>query len=228
MAKQARAELSKEYILSSLKENAKSLITKKDRTYYQLGDTLNTIKSLMKHSEFTNWLEKEIEFSHNLANKYMKIALNYDEETAVNLGVRKAYSLLSLKDDVRNEFLEKHDVANMTCSELDKLLKEMKPKSNSNEASKVKRFIKNIDSFKNDLSNKISNFTQYKNDLDEESINLIKENQVIFDKLEELNELISNAKYSNNDLNKKSQIEEEFLSEYDFSLEEDVPSDFEF
>lgn len=214
--KEVKTISTKESLLNTLKEDAKSLLRKKNETYYRLGDTLNTIKALMDHSKFSDWLEKEIDFSHNLANKYMKIAANYSEEEAIKLGVRKAYSLLKLKKDERDKFLESHDVVSMTCAELDSILKQMKTCA-VDEKSKVTRFIKNIDSFKKDLSSKISSFTQYKDNLDEQSIYLIKENQAIFDKLEELNELINSAK--EDDSNNKSQVEQDFLVDNDLLID---------
>lgn len=189
----------KESMVSELKEKVVNIIKINQKNYYELGSSLILIKSLVGHSNFAKWLEEDIDFSHNLANKYMRIASNYSEEQAIELGVRKAYSLLSLKEDDRNKFLKDHDVRKMTCSELDEKLKEVKGHKVIDEKVKARNFIKNIDTFKQDLSKKISVFTQYKDEVDADSVNLIRENQDIFDKLEELNALINSKNINNHE-----------------------------
>ena len=191
----------KKSLLNDLKENAKKLIAKSEKNYYELGETLNTIKALTDHSKFSKFLEEEIDFSHNLANKYMRIASSYTEDQAVRLGVRKAYALLSLKEDIKEKFLKDHDVYNMTCKQLDEELKKLKNDKNVYEKGKAKNFIRNIESFKKNLSVKITSFSQYKYDLDSDLNELINENKEIFDKLEELNALICKSFNSNDEVN---------------------------
>lgn len=209
----------KESTLQKLKENATSLIKQSQRSFYELGDTLIIIKSMIGHNKFSKWLEDEVDFSHNLANKYMRIAENYPEEQAIELGVRKAYALLSLKKDDRDKFLKDHDVPKMTCSELEKMIKEMKGSKTTDNKVKAKNFIRNIDSFKKDLSSKIKAFIQYKDEADEVSLNIIRENQDIFDFLEKFNAL-TNPEIVNNSETPDYKYEDEYIIELEGAVEE--------
>lgn len=206
----------KDSLVIKTKEEVKSLLKRKEQIFYDLGESLNVIKSLTKHSEFTKFIEDEIDFSHNLANKYMRIASNYSREEAISLGVRKATALLSLDKKTRIKFMEKHDVASMKCDKLDELLKELKEPKKVDELAKATRFVKNIDKFKEDLSKKISVFVRYRYDIDDA---LIQENKAIFDKLEELNALITSvSKYtdtSNNPYGENNPYEEDDNIDHD-------------
>ena len=165
----------------------------------------------------------EIDFSHNLANKYMRIALNYSKEEALQLGVRKATSLLSLDQKTRNKFLEENDVITIKCDKLDELLRALKGgKKPQSEKAKAKSFVKNIDSFKKDLSNKITLFSKYRYEIDD---SLIEENKDIFDKLEELNDLINSKSVDDID---KSTIEVDIISDSYNSSNNLAESDFEY
>ena len=115
----------KEATIDSLKKNAVDLIDKSNKNFYALGDTLNTIKSLMEHSSFSDWIKNELDFSHNLANKYMKIAATLDEETAVKYKV-KSYALSCLSDDDRKDFLSRFDINNMSCDETEAEIRNFK------------------------------------------------------------------------------------------------------
>lgn len=106
----------------------------------------------------------------------------------------------------------------MLCSELEELLKNMKRSKVIDDRVKARNFIKNIDSFKNDLSSKIALFTQYKDSVDYDSIKLIMENQDIFDKIEELNEIIISKKTSNN---LEKQTHEYFGCKEEYSIEQE-------
>ena len=46
----------KESLLIGLKENVKSLLRKKDETFYDLGESLNIIKALTAHNEFSKFI----------------------------------------------------------------------------------------------------------------------------------------------------------------------------
>lgn len=211
----------KESLLIGLKENVKSLLRKKDETFYDLGESLNIIKALTAHNEFSKFIKDEIDFSHNLANKYMRIASNYSKEEALALGVRKATSLLSLDKETRTKFLKENDVPNIKCDKLDDMLKELKGgKKSQDEKAKARSFVKNIDKFKKDLSNKIGLFSKYKYEMDDL---LMEEDKEILDKLEELNNLI-NAKSVNID---ESIQEEVTTTSYDI-IDDSVESDSDY
>ena len=72
-------------------------------------------------------------------------------------------------------------------------------KSNNYSIAKAKSFIKNIDTFKRSLSDKISSFIAFKDSIDDtELLENIENNKRIFAKLEELNLLITSSNITTN------------------------------
>ena len=216
----------KDITLETLKKNAVSLIEKSNQNFYKLGDTLNTIKALMEHKSFSLWLNEEVDFSHNLANKYMKIASTLKEDDAVKFGVRKSYALSSLSKDQRDEFIKNNDVKSMPCSELEKKIRESKnlncDSSNKNDNSKAESFIKNISKFSQDLSKKITAFTNYKDAANEKYSDLISEYKEVFDILEQLNLAIKDINENSKDAisNQQQRESEQLDSEQSDNIDE--------
>lgn len=63
----------KESVIKELKKNAVNLIKINQKNFYELGILLIIIKSMVGHSNFYKWLESKVNFSHNMANKFLKI-----------------------------------------------------------------------------------------------------------------------------------------------------------
>lgn len=186
----------KDSTVEKLKDNAKKMIEKSKSDFYELGDTLIAIKAMVGHSNFSKWLDEDVDFSHNLANKYMRVVENYDKDTAIKLGIRKAYSLLKIKKEERKKFIEDHDVYKLSCSKLEELIK----LNTSNDAPRINKgrsFVKNIDKFTSNLSSDIDEFVKYKLVAKDDDLSIINDNKEIFDKLVELNDLIKSVKLKN-------------------------------
>lgn len=214
-SKSTKASTVKDATVEKLKDNAKKLIEKSQADWYEIGDTLITIKSLVGHSKFSKWLDEEVDFSHNLANKYMRVAENYDKETAIKLGIRKAYLLLKIDEINREKFIDDNDAYNLSCVKLEELVKKLDTnKGASKSKNKGRFFVKNIDKFTKDLSNKIDEFIEYKSIAEADDLNIINNNKDIFDKLLELNDLIKLVK-SKSDLSIESKPDEPNIQEVD-------------
>lgn len=111
--------------LTKLKENIIELQRSTNQNYYRMGNLLNEIKDKLEHSEFSEWVKKELDISHNSCNRYMKIAKHYDEQVAINLGVKKAYLLLKIKDsETRQQFIEENNATEKSYEELVILVQE--------------------------------------------------------------------------------------------------------
>lgn len=98
---------------------------------FEIGKRLEEAKSLVAHGEWGEYLETEVSYSQDTANKYMKVYREYNvngvfpnSDTFMNLDFSKAYKLLSVPAEEREEFARQNDVANKSVRELDQIIKE--------------------------------------------------------------------------------------------------------
>lgn len=98
---------------------------------FEIGKRLVEAKELVNHGEWGQYLETEVSYSQDTANKYMRIYREYNvsgampnSDTFRNLDFSKAYKLLALPADQREAFAQENDIANMSTREVDRLIKE--------------------------------------------------------------------------------------------------------
>lgn len=102
----------------------------------EIGRRLTEAKTMLEHGEWGNWLKDEVRFSKSTANNLMRI---YDEfgdrqlsffgaeaksQALGSLPYTKALKLLAIPEEEREEFIENHDVEEMSTRELEKVIKE--------------------------------------------------------------------------------------------------------
>ena len=98
---------------------------------FEIGKRLVEAKDLVGHGEWGQYLETEVAYSQDTANKYMRIYREYNiggaipnSDTFRNLDFSKAYKLLALPADQREAFAQENDIANKSTREVDRLIKE--------------------------------------------------------------------------------------------------------
>jgi len=124
-----------------------NIITTEIRTLYQtavrtelsyaiqLGRKLTEAKELVEHGEWGNWIRENLPFSQDKATMMMKIYDAYganqeslfgeiNSETFRNLGISQAFTLLSVPENEREEFVKNNDVESMSVRELKKAIEE--------------------------------------------------------------------------------------------------------
>lgn len=98
-----------------------------------IGKGLMEAKALLSHGEWLPWLEERVEFSEKAAQRFMKLAREYSNPTALSdLGATKALMLLAIPAESREEFIseahmvngEEKTVIDMTSRELEAVIKE--------------------------------------------------------------------------------------------------------
>ena len=98
-----------------------------------IGQRLLEAKAMLPHGEWLPWLTEQVEFSERQAQRFMKLAQEWANPTALSdLGATKALALLALPPEERQKFLaENHivdgtekSVIDMTSRELEKAVKE--------------------------------------------------------------------------------------------------------
>ena len=98
-----------------------------------IGQGLLEAKAILSHGEWLIWLEERVEFSERAAQRFMRLAREYSNPTALSdLGATKALMLLAIPTESREEFIsaphmvdgEEKTVIDMTSRELETVIKE--------------------------------------------------------------------------------------------------------
>ena len=92
-----------------------------------IGKTLIEVKENIGHGNFGSYLEKQVEFSHYTANRFMKIASEFSNSTAMcNLNSTKLFLLAGLDEEDRQEVIQENNLEDMTTRQLEQVVKEKK------------------------------------------------------------------------------------------------------
>jgi hypothetical protein len=102
----------------------------------EIGNRLIEAKGMLEHGEWGKWLESSVNYSQRTANNLMRIAEEYGadqfalfganakSQALANLSYTQAVALLGVPEEEREQFVEDHDVANMSTRELQQVIKE--------------------------------------------------------------------------------------------------------
>ena len=111
-----------------------------------IGQRLLEAKTILPHGEWLPWLTEQVEFSERQAQRFMKLAQEWANPTALSdLGATKALALLALPPEERQKFLsenhivdgEEKSVIDMTSRELEKAVKERDEALHAAEAARA-------------------------------------------------------------------------------------------
>lgn len=100
-----------------------------------IGQRLIEAKTMLPHGEWLPWLTERVEFSERTANRFMRLAREWTNQTTLSdLGASKALALLALPVEERDRFMsqnhevggEEKAVIDMSARELEKAIKERK------------------------------------------------------------------------------------------------------
>lgn len=95
----------------------------------EIGKRLIEAKEQLQHGKWGKWLEEKVDFSHNTANKFMRVAKEFSNcESVKNLGTRKLFLLLDLPAKKREEFIEQNNLEKMTTRLLEEKIGKFKNK----------------------------------------------------------------------------------------------------
>lgn len=96
----------------------------------EIGKRLVEAKDMVAHGEWGTWLENEVKFSRSTANNFMRIyersKIEGNSQTFANLGYSQIVQLLTLPDGQLQEFVQTHDVQEMSNRQLKDALAEEK------------------------------------------------------------------------------------------------------
>lgn len=90
-----------------------------------IGRCLIEAKESLPHGEWLPWLNERAELSERAARRFMRLAREWSNPTALSdLGATKALTLLALPPEEREQFMEDHNVIDMTTRQLEQAIKE--------------------------------------------------------------------------------------------------------
>lgn len=90
-------------IKSKILEHKKTM----EQSILSIGKLLLEVKTTLKHGEWIEWVQNEVEFSQATANRFMKIFKEFsNSSTLINLGYSKLTLLSSIPKKDRDEFIE--------------------------------------------------------------------------------------------------------------------------
>jgi len=133
----------------------------------EIGRRLIEAKQLVAHGEWGIWLGEKVDYSQRTATNLMRIFEEYGadqltllEENAksqaiANLSYTQAISLLGVPEEERENFIETHDIENMSTRELQKAIKEREQAIKEKEEleEKLKFAVKDAETSKSSYEN---------------------------------------------------------------------------
>lgn len=80
---------------------------------------------MLPHGEWLPWLTEQVEFSPRTAQNFMRLAREWSNtQTLADLGASKALTLLALPAEEREQFMEDHNVIDMSARQLEQAIKD--------------------------------------------------------------------------------------------------------
>lgn len=90
-----------------------------------IGRGLLEAKSMLPHGEWLPWINTRIGYSEKTAQNFMRLAREFSNPQALaDLGATKALALLALPADEREQFVQEHNVVDMTTRQLEQAIRE--------------------------------------------------------------------------------------------------------
>ena len=90
-----------------------------------IGRCLTEAKQAIPHGEWLPWLNERVELSERAAQRLIRLSREWSNPTALSdLGATKALALLALPADERDQFIETHNVVDMSARQLEQAIKD--------------------------------------------------------------------------------------------------------
>ena len=159
----------------------------------EIGRKLNEAKALVPHGMWEDWLTENVDYSQSTANNLMRIATEYGDEqvslfsgksnseTFASLTYSQAVALFALPMDQRQEFVENHDIEDLSTRQLKEEIAALKA-----ETEKRDEIIREMEVEGNELREKIGR-------LEEENEEAERDYNSAADELEEKQKALQDA-----------------------------------
>ena len=85
----------------------------------EIGRRLIEVKESLPHGAWGKWLEERVEFSERTAQNFMRVAREFSKTQAIaDLAPSKVFALLDVPANLREEFVESHQLESMTTRQI--------------------------------------------------------------------------------------------------------------
>lgn len=97
-------------------------------SYWEIGKRLSQAKEQVGHGEWIPWIEENLNYTRQTASSLIRVYESYPNgNTSLHLNFSKVLALTSIKDEEeRQEFIDSHEVEDMTTRQLQAEIKEYK------------------------------------------------------------------------------------------------------
>lgn len=132
-----------------------------------IGNDLIEAKAKVEHGKWREWLDLNVGYSERKAQMCMQIARRYgsNPQLVADLGIRKVTALMLLPAGEDAEFLETHDVPNMSTRELEDAIRERDEARKTVEA--LNEQVKTLEEHNTDLETRALDYSNQNDDLKE-------------------------------------------------------------
>ena len=90
-----------------------------------IGRCLTEAKQALPHGEWLPWLNERVELSERAAQRFMRLSREWSNPTTLSdLGASKALMLLALPEPERDQFMEDHNVIDISARQLEQAIKD--------------------------------------------------------------------------------------------------------
>lgn len=129
-------------------------------SYWEIGKRLRKAKEQVGHGDWEIWIDENLGYTKRTAQRLIKVFEDYPKATTLShLTFSKALALTSIKDEeARQDFIEKHDVEDMTTRKLQDEIKKYKRSLEETE-NKLEEIVKEKDEEIGEL--RVSNSSLY-------------------------------------------------------------------
>ena len=105
-------------------------------SFIEIGRRLVEVKAMIPHGEWGDYLKNKVNYSHSMANNFMRIYERFGTaqqslfgtelkyQSLVNLSMTKLLALCEIPDNEIETFVEEHDVENISSRELQRIIRE--------------------------------------------------------------------------------------------------------
>lgn len=195
------------YNISNLQKEVTTLLESNQKNYYRIGKILNFLNDNLKKEKYNEWLKKTTNYSKSQLCKYMKIAENYTEKEAVDLGVKKSYLLLKIQDkNEREVFINSNEIRNKSFEDTQQLLMEHLNVVTDNKETKENNDTKILRSADKGIEKILKDIAKLNNPANTE---------LISNKINELKNLIIKAINTENNNNKDTDLIDNYNEDID-------------
>lgn len=129
-------------------------------SYWEIGKRLSQAKEQVGHGNWISWIDENLGYSRQTASSLIRVYESYPNgKTSLHLNFSKVLALTSIKDEeARQDFIEKHDVEDMTTRKLQAEIKKYK-RSLEDAENKLEEIVKEKDEEIGEL--RVSNSSLY-------------------------------------------------------------------